>query len=54
VWGLPVWKAEAFFVMFVFRLLAREFYGRERGAAGGEENGPVLRSIEGWEEGFVI
>ena len=40
--------------MLVFLLLARESVKEERGHAAWKRNGTVPRSMEGWEEGFVV
>jgi len=53
--GCPAQKQEAreFFVMFVFPFVSTEVCGKEMGTRD-EENGPVSRSIWGWEEGFIV
>ena len=40
-------------LLIVFLLLARGS-AEEKGGTYVEENGPVSRSIEGWEESFVV
>ena len=47
-----LWKAELLSDVRLSFVSLRDG-GKER-AIYGEENGPVLRSIEGWEEGFVV
>ena len=40
-------------MIFASPLLAREF-GEGKGGHTWKRNGPVSRSIKGWEEGFVV
>jgi len=49
-----LWSAQKFFRVPFCRLLARESAEKKGRYPYAEGNGPVPRSIEGWEEAFVV
>jgi len=48
-----LWRAVGVLSEACLSFVSAGVYGRQRGICV-EGNGPVSRSVEGWEEGFVV